>query len=95
MTKGELIEFLAERADITINKSGQIVATIFDSMSDALISGGRVEIRGFGSLSIREYSERTARNPKTGEGVDVKAKKRPYFKVGKELGERIMGQLPK
>lgn len=59
-------------------------------MADTLISGGRVEIRGFGSFEVREYDAYTARNPKTGVQIQVKPKRSPFFKTGKELKERIL-----
>jgi len=58
-------------------------------MTDTLIAGNRIEIRGFGSFEIREYDGYTARNPKTGEQIEVKPKKLPFFKTGKDLKERI------
>ncbi len=61
-------------------------------MSEAMISGERIEIRGFGSFVINEYKSYTGRNPKTGESIDVKPKKLPFFKVGKELKERVAGK---
>ena len=66
-----------------------VVNTIFDSIGDALVSGDRVEIRGFGSFSIRERDAREARNPKSGEVVSIPAKKTPFFKTGKELRSRV------
>lgn len=92
MNKSELIEILAEQKGISYKKSEEIVNTIFDSMSDAMISGERIEIRGFGSFVINEYKSYTGRNPKTGESIDVKPKKLPFFKVGKELKERVAGK---
>ncbi len=92
MNKSELIEILAEQKGISYKKSEEIVNTIFDSMSEAMISGERIEIRGFGSFVINEYKSYTGRNPKTGESIDVKPKKLPFFKVGKELKERVAGK---
>jgi integration host factor subunit beta len=94
MTKSELIELLAERRDIRISQAEQIVGTIFESMAEALASEGRIEIRGFGSFNAREYPGHTGRNPKTGVVVTVKPRRLPRFKVGKDLSERIMGQMP-
>jgi len=74
MNKSELIEILAEQKGISYKKSEEIVNTIFDSMSEAMISGERIEIRGFGSFVINEYKSYTGRNPKTGESIDVKPK---------------------
>jgi integration host factor subunit beta len=66
-----------------------VVDLIFDEMSRALLEGKRIEIRGFGAFSIREYKSYVGRNPKTGEKVSVPPKKLPFFKVGKELRERV------
>ncbi|MHC4838142.1 MAG: integration host factor subunit beta [Planctomycetota bacterium] len=89
MTKGELIEVIAQREGFNLKKAEIVVKTIFDSMADALREGERVEIRGFGSFEVRSYEAYKGRNPKTGEEVYVKAKKAPFFKTGKELRERI------
>jgi len=91
MNKSELIETLAEKKGISYKKSEEIINTIFDSLSDAMLAGDRIEIRGFGSFVINEYKSYTGRNPKTGESIDVKPKKLPFFKVGKELKERVAG----
>jgi len=89
MTKGELIEVISQRPDFNLKKAETVVNTIFDSMSDALTQGDRVEIRGFGSFEVRDYGSYTGRNPKTGAEVRVAAKKAPFFKTGKELRERV------
>jgi integration host factor subunit beta len=89
MNKSELIELLSLKKGISFKKSEEIVNTIFDSMTSAMLSGDRIEIRGFGSFVINEYKSYTGRNPKTGESIDVKPKKLPFFKVGKELKERV------
>ncbi len=92
MNKSELIETLSEKKGISYKKSEEIINTIFDSLSEAMIAGDRIEIRGFGSFVINEYKSYTGRNPKTGESIDVKPKKLPFFKVGKELKERVAGK---
>ena len=90
MTKSELIEQLSF-ADAGLNKkeADLIVNTIFDTIGGALIGGDRVEIRGFGSFTIRERDARSARTPKSGDVVKIAAKKTPFFKTGKELRERV------
>lgn len=90
MTKSELIEQLTGESD-SLNKreAEMIVNSIFDSIGDALVGGDRVEIRGFGSFTVRERDAREARNPKSGEIVRISAKKTPFFKTGKELRERV------
>ncbi len=90
MTKSELIERLTSVSGTVNKKEAElIVNTIFDSIGDALVSGDRVEIRGFGSFTIRERDAREARNPKSGEIVCIPTKKTPFFKTGKELRERV------
>lgn len=68
-----------------------IINTIFNSMTDALVRGDRIEIRGFGSFEVRTRKPRLGRNPKTGSSVNVSERKVPFFKVGKELRERVNG----
>lgn len=85
MNKSELIIALAKKESLTKQKAEQVVDTIFDTMSEALLAGKRIEIRGFGSFIVREYGSYTGRNPKTGEAITVSPKKLPFFKVGKEL----------
>ncbi len=89
MNKSELVESLAESKSLTYKKSEEIVNIIFDSMTDTLVEGGRIEIRGFGSFVVKDYKAYMGRNPKTGEVIEVKPKKLPFFKVGKELRERV------
>jgi integration host factor subunit beta len=89
MNKSELIEALASQKGLTYKKAEEIVNIILQSMTDTLTHGGRIEIRGFGSMIVKEYKAYTGRNPKTGEIIQVKPKKLPFFKVGKALRERI------
>lgn len=89
MTKSELIEALSSELNITSANATGIVNTILNSMTDELVNDGNVEIRGFGSFTVREYESYTGRNPKTGKKVYVKAKRLPVFKVGKELKEAV------
>lgn len=90
MTKSELIETLAQRVNGITSKVAEVVVnTIFQSMRDALVRGDRIEIRGFGSIKVKNYASYTGRNPKTGQSIKVPAKKLPFFKVGKELRERV------
>ncbi|MDO8446538.1 MAG: HU family DNA-binding protein [Deltaproteobacteria bacterium] len=85
MNKSELIVALAKKENLTKQKAEEVINTIFDSMVDALLTGERIEIRGFGSFMVREYGSYTGRNPKTGESISVSPKKLPFFKVGKEM----------
>ncbi len=90
MTKSELVEKLVESNPVLTRREMELVVnTVFDSMTDALKRGEKVEIRGFGSFTIRERGAREARNPKSGEVVSIPAKKTPFFKTGKELRERV------
>ncbi len=90
MTKSELIENISEKLDGLSKKQTEvIVETIFDSVKDALAHGDKVEVRGFGNFRLRNRNARKARNPKTGDAVNVPPKKVPYFKVGKDLKEMV------
>ncbi|OGU16793.1 MAG: integration host factor subunit beta [Geobacteraceae bacterium GWC2_53_11] len=90
MTKSELIVLLAEKKNMNVSTAEVIIHEIFASMTETLINGDRIEIRGFGSFEIREYEGYSGRNPKTGIEVTVAPKKCPHFKVGRELRERIL-----
>ncbi len=90
MTKSELIARLSERYPHLYQRDVErIVNTIFDEISGALSRGDRVELRGFGSFSVRKRNARVGRNPRTGETVNVDEKFLPFFKTGKELRERL------
>lgn len=89
MNKSELSETLAVRYGLSLKKAEEVVAAIFDTMTEALRTGERIEIRGFGSFVVNDYKAYTGRNPKTGEAIEVKPKKLPFFKVGKDLRERV------
>ncbi len=89
MNKSDLIETLAFEKSLTYKKAEEIINLIFQSMTDTLAEGGRIEIRGFGSMTVKNYKAYTGRNPKTGETIEVKPKKLPFFKVGKGLRESI------
>ena len=90
MTKSELIEKVVQsHGMLNVKVSEIVVNTVFDSIEEALKSGDKVEIRGFGSFTSRERLGREARNPKSGEVVRIPSKKTPFFKTGKELKERV------
>src|SRR5512137_189210 len=89
MTKSDLIEKLAERLKLPKGKAETIVNGIFEAMEAALARGERIEIRGLGSFEVRSYKAYEGRNPRTGEPVGVQPKRLPFFKVGKELKERV------
>ena len=93
MTKSQLIESLTSRASHISQKDMElIVNTIFDSMTEALQSGNRIELRGFGTFEVRVRGPRPGRNPKSGTKVSLGIRKVPFFKAGKELKEKINGQ---
>lgn len=89
LTKSELIEKISESLKLPAGKAELIVNCVFDSMVQALERGEGIEIRGLGSFTVREYKAYEGRNPRTGETVHVAPKRLPFFKVGKELRERI------
>lgn len=90
MTKSELIQKLAEsNPHLYLRDVEKIVDTIFDEITNALANGDRVELRGFGAFSVKERDARTGRNPRTGETVQVEAKRLPFFKTGKALREDL------
>ncbi len=89
MNKSELIEALAAKTNLPVREVGGIVNTILETMAAALERGESIEIRGFGSFAVKEYESYYGRNPKTGERIKVPPKKLPFFKVGKELRERV------
>ncbi len=90
MTKADIIQAIEKQANLTHRQAEQVVNLCFDSMIKTLYEDGRIEIRGFGSFSNRNYkANNNARNPKTGKTINVKPKKVPFFKVGKELKEMV------
>jgi integration host factor subunit beta len=90
MTKSVLIEKVSEKVEgLTRNQTEIVVETVFESIKKALMNGEKIEIRGFGNFRLKTRNPRKARNPKTGETVDVPGKKVLYFKVGKALKESL------
>jgi len=90
MTKKDLIDLLARKIEGLSRKEAEAVLnTVFDSMADSLAEGEKIEIRGFGSFTVRERKAREGRNPRTGEKVQVPARKVPAFKPGKELKKKV------
>jgi len=89
MTKSDLIDVLCETQKIPKGRAELLVQVIFESMEHALKRGERIEIRGFGSFELRSYKPYEGRNPRTGVRVSVQPKRLPFFKVGKELKERV------
>ena len=91
MNKIDLIQALKDTNHLSRSEAEKIVTLFFDQMTEVLAQGDRVEIRGLCSFFVKKYGAYTGRNPKTGELVKVAAKKLPFFKVGKELKERVDG----
>jgi len=89
MNKLELIQALKDATDLSRTEAAAVVDIFFNEMATSLAKGERVEIRGLCSFFVKEYKSYTGRNPKTGERVKIKPKKLPFFKVGKELKERV------
>jgi integration host factor subunit beta len=89
MNKSGLIEALSQKLNLTEKKAIDVVNLVFKGFTDELKKGGRIEIRGFGSFVVKDYDAYTGRNPKTGTKIKVDPKKLPFFKVGKELKDRV------
>ena len=89
MTKSDLMNRLAEEKGFAPSTAKEIVDIFFNDMTQTLLKGDRVEIRGFGTFKVKAYKGYTGRNPKTGVKTVVKSKKLPFFKAGKELKERV------
>ncbi|MBW1926161.1 MAG: integration host factor subunit beta [Deltaproteobacteria bacterium] len=93
MNKSDLIEVLAKETGLNIRLAEFVVDEVFNAMTEALVKGEGVEIRGFGSFTVRKYDSYIGRNPKTGKNISVSPKKLPFFKVGKELRERVIDKV--
>jgi integration host factor subunit beta len=89
MTRRELIAAVAAAEGVSIKEAELVVKTVFGSMERALTEEDRIEIRGFGSFKVKSYQGYQGRNPRTGDSIQVKDKKLPFFKVGRELKERV------
>jgi len=92
MNKSDLINALKDQAGLSRKEAETVVDTLFGTITDTMADNNRVEIRGFGSFSVKHYKAYTGRNPKTGAQIDVPAKKLPFFKVGKELKDKVDGK---
>ena len=89
MNKRELTEAFAKEIGLTLRDAEVCINTLFNSIADTLSKGGRVEIRGFGSFKDKEYEPYSGRNPKTGESIQIRSKKLPYFKLSSMMRKRI------
>ncbi len=94
MTKAELVERVADVTELTKRDAEQLVEVALECVIEALKRGEEVELRGFGSFRVRRREARRGRNPKSGETVEIPAKRVPYFKAGKQLREVINGTSP-
>jgi integration host factor subunit beta len=92
MNKSDLINALKDQAGLSRKEAETVVDTLFGTITDTMAANNRVEIRGFGSFSVKHYKAYTGRNPKTGAQINVPAKKLPFFKVGKELKDKVDGK---
>jgi len=92
MTKAELVEKVADKIQLTQKQTETVVNILLNSITEALSEGDKVELRGFGSFRIRNRNPREGRNPKTGDTVQIPAKRVPFFKAGKELREMVDSQ---
>ncbi|MFN5589552.1 MAG: integration host factor subunit beta [Holosporales bacterium] len=94
MTRSELVTVLAAlHPDFSLRVLDDVVNTLLDTIVASLADGKRVELRGFGTFSIRHRDARQGRNPRSGEAVAVAAKTVPFFKAGKQLRQRLNGEL--
>ena len=89
LTKLELIQKLKDKCHLTKEEASKVIEIFFGEMANAFVKEERVEIRGLCSFCIKDYKSYTGRNPKTGEKVQIPAKRLPFFKCGKELKERV------
>jgi len=91
MSKSDLVRALTARNDLTLQKAEEVVNLFFGEMTEALAEGDRVEVRGLGSFSVREYGTYTGRNPRTKEPLEVKPKRNPFFRPSREFHVRLNG----
>jgi len=89
MNKSDLSQAIAYKSGLSKKGSEDLVNILIDSMASQLASGGRIEVRGFGSFVVREYKAYEGRNPKTGKKIHIETKRLPFFKAGKDLNNRI------
>jgi integration host factor subunit beta len=93
MNKSDLIEVLSKETELNNQSAEFVVDEFFNAITETLVKEEGVEIRGFGSFTVRKYDSYTGRNPKTGGNISVSPKKLPFFKVGKELRERVIDKV--
>jgi len=91
MNRSDLVETLAQDQNLPLKTAESIVSTLISAMEETLVKGDNIEIRGFGSFKVKSYEAYSGRNPRTGTIVEVKPKRLPFFRVGKELREAVKG----
>jgi DNA-binding protein HU-beta len=91
MKKSDLVDLVAQRQNIPRPQVEQTIDAFLDAVAEGLSKGERVDFRGFGAFAVRESAARSGRNPRTGETIQIAARKTPTFKVGKELRDRVNG----
>ena len=89
MNRPEMISVLKNETNLSRKEAERVLDIFFNAIADNLVKGDRVEIRGFGSFTVNNYKPYMGRNPKTGVRIQVPSKKLPFFKVGKELKDRV------
>jgi len=90
MTKAELVDIISWQTGVTKKDTSSIINLILENITEALVAGDKVELRGFGSFKVKTRRPRNARNPRTGEAVQVPAKRVPYFKISNEVKRRMV-----
>ena len=93
MTRSDLIRRISAASGVSLAKTRSVVIAVFDAMSDAMVHGERIEIRGFGSFVVRSYGAYVGRNPRTGERIPVNPKRLPLFRAGRDLHRRLNPEL--
>lgn len=95
MKKSDLIETIAQKNQLPKSQTQQVVEDMLDQISGALARGEKIDLRGFGTFSVRDSAARTGRNPQTGDSIQIPARRVPGFKAGKELKDRCNAQAPR
>jgi integration host factor beta subunit len=89
MKKSDLVDAISGKAGLPKGQVQQMVDDVFDLIADGLAKGEKIDLRGFGTFSVRDSAARTGRNPQTGEAINIPARRVPAFKPGKELKEKV------
>ncbi len=94
MKKSDLVDLVAQRQNLPRPQVEATIDSFLDAVAEGLTRGERIDFRGFGAFTVRESAARTGRNPRTGEAIQIAARKTPAFRVGKELKDRVNGSGP-